>query len=480
MIAVDNIVETQKKFNEALAELEEARGPDHESKKAFLKLTKQQAAGFLQYGTHSNHDHLLFSAAACTDVNQGSSDFFVELAAEKLSTERIAELTIQWYIVFSKLKIGGYYARRLPEFFIKGLPEATAREIMLTVIREAPDDSDLYIEAASRFIHNFRSTVAIQELRRLWSSISPQRREAIAIALQTDFQRYERDPREVVIIENRPSKLQLVVGESEFPTLALSRSRWIDRQLPFMRGAVWEATASSMRQFTYESELLGGEREQVGALLQILMTIFRERLHGSGSSPQGRTNYMDIKRYVFSTKEEKRWGPDFALLFTYTEAGKLTMRRYAIFQAKLVFGNSIRVTLQQLADVLKTSWHSSFYVFWGTRSSPQCVPASLLNLLIQAETVDDKGAAKSRNVQTSRLSVYSDHFADLIADRFVTGELGDPLPLESGVDSSEIAVRIQELVGPLRYGVIDFSVAVGGDRVSDRAEIQVGTEDIVL
>lgn len=224
---------------------------------------------------------------------------------------------------------------------------------------------------------------------------------------------------------------------------------------------------------------LGREEEQVGTLLAYLMSGMRQQTNplNAAVNQQGSTRgRLNVDRYIFDKIQEKRWGPDFALVFWFKSPGALSLARYTLFQAKLVKNGNVEVPVTQLQALLRSSWHSSLYVVWDTGTAPQCLPASSVSALNRARQTKGR-IVKSPRFQWDQLSQFACSFPDVLVDQFLCGELGDPLPEEEDWEPSDVAVHIGREFGPLPYGVVVFSLEIlpgregeGGGGVSIAAE----------
>jgi uncharacterized protein YjbI with pentapeptide repeats len=236
------------------------------------------------------------------------------------------------------------------------------------------------------------------------------------------------------------------------------RPRWVDAA-PW-RYPVWLACSEALEEFSSEARLgtLGGEREQVGDMLGRLIGAMG-KYSARSTGPRGCR--VSVSRYVFKTKEEDLCGPDFALLFAYQDTAGVSVARFVLFQGKLIKHGSVRISNLQLDQLLRSSWHGSFYIAWdadtgGTPGdSPRCVHAPILAQFVRAKTTKS-GTAPSIPWPTVR--PYADEFADLLADRFLCGELGDPLECSPGDDGSELARRLLHVAGLPRVDVVVFKV----------------------
>jgi hypothetical protein len=245
------------------------------------------------------------------------------------------------------------------------------------------------------------------------------------------------------------------------------RRKWIDAFIPGARAALWRAMSDACHEFAKEVTKLGGEREQVGSLLSTLVEGMRKKarlLHAALLGLGGVVGDLGVDRYIFKTSEENRWGPDFALVIVFDAPQAIRLARFVLFQAKLIQGTSIKVDVGQLRSLLHSSWHSSFYVGWKEGVVPFCVAAAQVDNVIRARRVTGKSSTSTNEprVRWSDLVQYGDHLPDLIAERFLCGEVGDPLPEETTKTMADIAVHLSRELGPFRYGVLGLTVTIRG------------------
>ena len=168
---------------------------------------------------------------------------------------------------------------------------------------------------------------------------------------------------------------------------------------------------------------------------------------------------LSFDRYVFSAAEENVWGPDFALLFTFIGTNGFNVNRYVLFQAKLIKNSSVRIPTEQMATFLRTTWHSSFYLFWCHGTGPRSVSAALLREVMENPRPARRHGA-SPTISWSEIEPYTDSLPALLGDRFLCGELGDD-PQMPGASSVEIARRISDLFGRPRLGVLSIRAVIG-------------------
>jgi hypothetical protein len=176
---------------------------------------------------------------------------------------------------------------------------------------------------------------------------------------------------------------------------------------------------------------------------------------------------LRVDRYVFKTAEEHRWGPDFALMMPFP---------YSLFQAKLIEGRSIKVDTVQLKNMLRASWHSAFYVAWNQSMLPKCVPAAFLAEVIDRMDVPSSPYAATTitpRIRWEKLATYSDSFVDLLCDRLLCGELGDPFGDTNLNQPAELVKHLVAKVGPFPYGVIGINLVVQHDK---KAVVSVAAE----
>lgn len=401
-----------------------------------------------------------------------------ELLLGKISLP-VEELAFRWFTLCSDDDDD----RRWPHSVVRHLGAARARGLLNRIVREAPDDCDAYVVAARLLLKEKEaiSSKDIEEFRRTWNSISPQRREALAISLQPNPYEYFGRREGIIIIHGASTRLELVVGNTSFPVHTMRRTRWIDLELPAVRDLLWSALAEAVTGFAEDAPKLGHEREQVGALIERLMAAFRARSRGRSAIPGSRSQ-MTLDRYMFRVKEENRWGPDFALIFLFQKTGSVPIARYVLFQAKLIEDGSLSVPIKQLNDLLRSSWHSSFYITWESGTAPRCLSAAFVDGAVRTRLRHKGRSLQSAAIKWSDVSLFSDPFADLLADRFLCGELGDPLPLAAGETASALAERLAEIVGPPRFGLITFTATVGIERQEGGESnlVLVSPEDAVL
>jgi len=378
---------------------------------------------------------------------------FHELAMRKeWSLEWIQSIGTEWFIHH-----GEDFGERIPPFVQKRLGDSAIDGILLEVIRSTPDESNSFIEAVRRFVSRDLTPNQIARFRTLWDEMSEPRREAIAIALATDRRPYELPGR--ILVDPPPAKIDLLTRRTNRPSEVTSRPRWIDQEFSVVRPRLWSSYAATCADFAQVCDSLGDERGQVSALLEKLR--LAPSVHAPGLRKQLASLHASLAfdRYVFSAAEENKWGPDFALLLSYTGSSGISLNRCIIFQAKLIKSGNVRIPVDQLAALLKSSWHSSFYLFWCSAISPRCISAALLKELMNRGNHRHSGA-KSPSVRWAEVSPYTDSLAALLGDRFLCAELGDD-PKMPSTDSADIARRIAKLYGYPRFGVLSISAAVG-------------------
>jgi HEAT repeat protein len=269
------------------------------------------------------------------------------------------------------------------------------------------------------------------------------------------------------------------LGEAERTRWA--RPRWVDKVLPGVRFVLWEALADGAARFTLEDTNLGSEVGQVNSLLtELRVSMFRcEGQHQTLFSQFAQRGFrLEIARYVFGPKEEKVWGPDFALMFIFDDGAGLSVSRYALFQAKLLKRGVLRLSSEQLHALLRTSWQSSFYTAWAPEMPPKCVPAFLLRSLADANTGGRRRLPAHPRLSWSAIDPYADRFEDLLGDRFLSGELGDPFATSSGENLADIAIRLAVHVGTPQNGVLIF--AIRPSRKHEGRNVVVDIEDRVI
>ena len=369
------------------------------------------------------------------------------------SLESIQAIGTQWFIHNRN------WGSKLPTFVGERFGPPAVDAILLDSIRVAPDDSNAYIDATRRFLRRDISSSQIGRFRTVWSELPEHRREAITIALATD-NRYDHGPGRISFAPT-PSKIDLLTEPTVRPSEIRSRRRWIDREFNDIRLRLWSSFAAACADFALVCDSLGDERGQVSALLEKLR--LAPDVHAPGLKQQlgELRSSLSFDRYVFSAAEENIWGPDFALLFSYVGSGGLTISRYILFQAKLIKNAAVRIPTAQLAILLQSSWHSSFYVFWRASSGPRCVSAALLKeLMTQRRQGHARAAVPS--LGWAEVNDYTDSLAALLGDRFLCAELGDD-PQMPGASSADIARRIADLYGRPRFGVLSVRAQVGGN-----------------
>lgn len=338
------------------------------------------------------------------------------------------------------------------------------QHVLHRIVKEAPDDSPAYVRAAIRLIADAQSSVAMDEFRKTWTTLSPKRREAIGICYRARLWGRIQDGRAMAL----PDKLESIVRETDFPASLFTRPRWIDAIFPTLRGVLWQGLVESDMKFASETRKLGGEREQVGSLLTYMLESLRNRTEALKQvlkTRYGASGRLRIDRYIFKTREEKRWGPDFALVFLFRDQDGVSVARYVLFQAKLVEKGGMRIPTSQLRTLLRSSWHSSFYVAWEAHRTPYCIPAPILASYIQALGK----SAVTPQLRWPEIVKYADRLADLLSDRFLCGELGDPLL--SGVGGSrptgsDIANHLYHEFGCDEVLFGELSVQKGEDEAS--------------
>ena len=448
----------------------------------FDELGRDDALDLIEQIPERLRAHLLFVAAA-RENRVGQSRILLKLARERLSVEEVESLAYSWYLFRRSDTAKSWF---FDEGFSRMVREKLGRTRTLALLRriimESPPDSQAYLDASSELVHRSHTESDITAFRAMWEWLPAERREAIAIHLypwrEDYWQRHE--PGSTVIIYNASNRLDLLAGSTPLAAPSLTRPRWIDWELPAVRGLLWEFLTSACRDFSLQFASLGGEREQVGALLQLVKDGFR-RASSASEKTVASHGSLDVRRYVFHTREEHIWGPDFALIFLYRQRQELILGRYVLFQAKLIDRAAVRISVQQLSALLRTSWHSSLYIAWGPDVSPRCIPAALLHTMLSAGSDPGRRAVHSPSIRWDTILPFSDAFADLLGDRFLCGELGDPLPPGSGTDASEIAQRLADQVGVPIGGILAFTVTTGmrEDDEERRPRITVG-EDIPL
>jgi hypothetical protein len=145
-----------------------------------------------------------------------------------------------------------------------------------------------------------------------------------------------------------------------------------------------------------------------------------------------------------------------------------------LFQAKLIEGPSIKVDIAQLRNLLRASWHSSFYIAWKPDLPPVCVQAEYVDGILDAgKAGSGKVSSVSPRVRWERVKEFGNTFADLFADRFLCGEIGDPLGKVDFESISEVAEHLGRTFGPLPYGVLGFAVRAAYESEPD---VQIGAE----
>jgi hypothetical protein len=472
-----------------IAVLEEAKGRG----KKFNEYSRNEIEDILGRLPARTQKHFLIVGAATQGYasdhyGSGAGKEFTRIARERLETEDIENLAAEWYInnhdrledddddygfLWSK-------SRPLPRFLNEGERCAVLRRVMISAV----DESVAYISAARELSNKDLSSVEIERFRAVWQGLPEKRREAIKIGLTYRWRDLENlllyglrnSPGLTVHLNGYPpSRLEVLLGYEPPTTIhGIGRPRWIDLELPFARRGLWATMLHAFSDFSREVVSLGGEREQVGSLLQRLMQSMRTH----AAEIRGR---MSIGRYIFKTKEENRWGPDFALVYQVKKDKELLMGRYVLFQAKLIVGGSVRISVGQLMDMLRSSWHSSFYIAWDSQTSPRCIAASTVRNLLRIARAGRPGS--TANLKWTELGKFSDSLPDLLADRFFCGELGDPLPFEWGDNQSEVCRRLAELFGPPTHGIIAFTATVTSVRQDEgppdeRAEVLA--EDITV
>ncbi len=398
-------------------------------------------------------DTILYIGSAFPS-HSGHPRCFAEVAAnKKWSLEFLEAIGTKWFI-WNRDDWGS----KIPRFVEKQFGQS-ADAILLGSIREAPDESDAYVDATRRFLGRDLSSTQIEQFRSAWDELPEARRESITIALVTDRRYHE--GRGYVSVDPSPSKIDLLTNPTRRPSEIKSRRRWIDQEFNVIRARLWSCFASACGEFALVCDSLGDERGQVSALLENLRLAPNVHAPGLAEQLQGLRSSLTFDRYVFSAAEENIWGPDFALLFSYVGSRGLTISRYVLFQAKLIKNDSIRIPTAQLATLLRSSWHSSFYIFWCQSIGPRCVPASLLSALM---TTIRRGRTKSATptLRWAEVDDYTDSLSALLGDRFLCAELGDD-PQMPGASSAEIARRIAELYGQPRLGVFSVRAQVGED-----------------
>jgi hypothetical protein len=236
-------------------------------------------------------------------------------------------------------------------------------------------------------------------------------------------------------------------------------------------------------EFSVEYERLGHEPQQTGAMLERLMSGMRMRARRYSvpqPSVQGLFGRLSVDRYMFKMAEENLWGPDFALISVFEQPGKLSLARYTLFQAKIIDSDSIVVSTKQLRDLLRSSWHSSFYVAWGDGQSARCISAAYLDSFLRGRPRTAGRFVKTTRLGWTELSTFSDPLPDLLGDRFLCCELGDPMSLLPGENASDLPARLAEHVGTPRFGTIMFTVTVSNEPNDGTGRIVVGEEDLFI
>ena len=443
---------------------------------------REQLPHLVERVSPADRDYYIFAGAAFSEVNGSDYKVFQQMIEDKLSIDRIIELYLDWATNYDSDMHSKYHywLERLPGFRHPIFSQEIYRAALISVVQDSPDESVAYIEAARRLVGLPKTSTAIAEFRTMWPKLSPERREAIAIELQPkphELLNHGPDNR-VVVIQHMTSPLESLLGDSHESLRILNRARWIDAHFPLLRGEAWETFSIALREFSAEANKLGGEREQVGAMLQAIMTAFRSR-NGHRFVKGNRGSTISVDRYVFSASEENDWGADFALVFLFDDEERMSICRYILFQAKLLKGGAIRIPTGQLENLLRASWHSSYYIVWKPGHPVECLSAALLKNALLHDRLS-KGIVANPSLSWSKVSAYADSMVDLLVDRYLCGEIGDPLEMESGTDNSEVATRLATMFGPFRHGVIIVRAAVGKKTDGDREAFRVGIEDNVI
>lgn len=397
----------------------------------------------------AEHQPAVIYIGACFPNHSRYPKFFADLAKKRdWDTGELVKLGSGWYMHTTGDPIPHFVRERSGD-----------GAILRALIEQAPDDSTAYITAARVFFSNDLTTGEIDEFRSLWDRLPEDRREAISVALGTD-ERCMHHPPDLIVIQPTPSKIDLVTYANRRPSAVNSRSRWTDRTTHALRHRVWSACAAACLEFAKTCASAGDERGQIGALLEGLRLAPRVHITGLQDVLKSSRASLTLNHYVFSAAEENLWGPDFAFLFSYNEVKGLSVSRYIQFQAKLVKNGTVRIPKDQLASLLQSSWHSSFYVMWAAGMVPRTIHAPLLKELVAGSS------AATPSVPWSALEECSDLLSALIGDRILCAELGDD-PNVPEADPAKVSQRMGDLYGRPRYGILSLSVEVGSDQHGD-------------
>jgi hypothetical protein len=87
---------------------------------------------------------------------------------------------------------------------------------------------------------------------------------------------------------------------------------------------------------------------------------------------------------------------------------------------------------------------------------------------------------KTARLSWNELSTFSDPLPDLLGDRFLCCELGDPMSMIPGENTSDVAARLAEHVGVPRFGMITFTVTVSNEPDDGSGRIVVGEADRII
>jgi len=435
-----------------------------------------QAEDILNSMNQSLYVPFLF-IASCETYYSNRPKVFNDIAKKYLDRKTLISYSTLWFELLAENDSNP--RKFLPSFI--DYKDDLLKEIYINVIKNAPNESNAYIPATRNFLRFNLSLTYIEKFRSLWESLSFERREAIAIGLTEEwpaFSHYQKNT--IIILENHPSKLELITGNTNNPAQIHTRKHWIDKKLPLVRSTLWTSFDEACKEFATDTKKLGDERGQVGGLLGYLNNALsrKKSIIETLIKKNGGQADLSIDRYTFSSKEENLWGPDFVMALSFEEKGRIAFQRYVLFQAKLIKDKVVRIPVGQLKNLLRSSWHSSFYIMWEDNLVPRCIPASLIDdYLYTNYALKGKPLAHSPSIKWQELEGITDTLPALLGDRFLSGELGDQLRSDQLSNTSEIAKRVAEIFGKPRFGVFVFKVRVG---VQTDIQFRINDEPITL